>query len=62
MPAKLKNLNVTSVDFVDAGANPGAKISIYKRADDKNDSEKNSLSMVLKSIGVKPFALRSSRV
>lgn len=52
MPAKLKNLNVTSVDFVDAGANPGAKISIYKRADEKNNSEKNSLSVVLKSIGV----------
>ena len=52
MPAKLKNLNVMSVDFVDAGANPGAKISIYKRSDEKNDSEKNSLSIVLKSIGV----------
>ncbi len=30
MPAKLKDLKVTKVDFVDAGANPGANIMIYK--------------------------------
>ena len=48
MPAKLKQLNVTSVDFVDAGANPGAKISLYKRA----NPEENALSKVLKSLGV----------
>ena len=30
MPAKLKDLKVTKVDFVDAGANPGANILIYK--------------------------------
>ncbi len=52
MPAKLKNLEVTSVDFVDAGANPGAKISLYKRADEKTDSEETVLSKFAKSIGV----------
>jgi len=52
MPAKLKNLEVTSVDFVDAGANPGAKISLYKRANLKNNPEENALSKVLKSLGV----------
>ena len=52
MPAKLKQLNVTSVDFVDAGANPGAKISLYKRANPENNPEENALSKVLKSLGV----------
>lgn len=33
MPAKLKDLKVTKVDFVDAGANPGANIMIYKNKD-----------------------------
>ena len=30
MATKLKDLKVTKVDFVDAGANPGANIMIYK--------------------------------
>ena len=33
MPTKLKDLKVTKVDFVDAGANPGANIMIYKNKD-----------------------------
>lgn len=52
MATKLKNLNVTSVDFVDAGANPGAKISLYKRANPENNPEENSLSKLAKSIGI----------
>ena len=52
MPTKLKNLEVTSVDFVDAGANPGAKISIFKKADDEKNSSENVISKLAKSIGV----------
>ena len=33
MPKKLKNLKITKVDFVDAGANPDADIVLYKRRD-----------------------------
>lgn len=52
MPAKLKNLEVTSVDFVDAGANPLAKISIFKKADGEKNSSENVISKLAKSIGV----------
>lgn len=33
MAAKLKNLKVTKVDFVDQGANPDAHIKLFKRKD-----------------------------
>lgn len=33
MPAKLKNLKVHKVDFVDAGANPAANVMLYKNKD-----------------------------
>lgn len=33
MPTKLKDLKVTKVDFVDAGANPGANILLFKHKD-----------------------------
>ena len=55
MPNKLENLEITKVDFVDAGANPKANISIYKRAQGGQKDEevvakvKTSLA---KSIGV----------
>lgn len=52
MPTKLKNLEVTSVDFVDAGANPLAKISIFKKADGEKNSSENVISKLAKSIGV----------
>lgn len=34
MATKLKHLKVTSVDFVDEGANPDAHIRLYKRRDE----------------------------
>lgn len=52
MPTKLKNLEVTSVDFVNAGANPLAKISIFKKADGEKNSSENVISKFAKSIGV----------
>jgi len=52
MPTKLKNLEVTSVDFVDAGANPLAKISIFKKADVEKNSSENVISKLAKSTGV----------
>mgnify|MGYP000975934913 FL=1 len=30
MPTKLKDLKITNVDFVDAGANPDANILLFK--------------------------------
>ena len=33
MPARLKNLEVTKVDFVDAGDNKGAHVVLFKRAE-----------------------------
>lgn len=38
MATKLKNLKVTSVDFVDEGANPAADIKIFKRKDTSENS------------------------
>lgn len=35
MATKLKNLEVTKVDFVDQGANPDAHIKLYKRKDEQ---------------------------
>lgn len=52
MPTKLKNLEVTNVDFVDAGANPLAKISIFKKADGEKNPSENMISKLAKSIGV----------
>ena len=37
MAKKLKNLEVTKVDFVDEGANQGANIKLFKRKD-QNDN------------------------
>ena len=52
MPNKLEDLKITKVDFVDAGANPKANISIYKRAQsDTEITEKVSTSLA-KSLGV----------
>lgn len=34
MASKLKDLQVTKVDFVDAGANPEANIMLFKRAEE----------------------------
>ena len=50
MPTKLKNLKVTSVDFVNAGANPGAKISIFKSANQKDCTAE--LAALAKASGV----------
>ena len=35
MATKLKNLEVTKVDFVDQGANPDAHIKLYKRKEEQ---------------------------
>ena len=51
MPTKLKQLKVTSVDFVDAGANPGAKISIFKSASEQTEFKK-ICAMIAKNSGV----------
>lgn len=51
MPTKLKQLKVTSVDFVDAGANPGAKISIFKSASEQTEFKK-FCAMIAKNSGV----------
>jgi len=42
MAAKLKNLEVTKVDFVDEGANPGAHIRLFKRKDSGGQQEVDS--------------------
>ena len=44
MAAKLKNLEVTKVDFVDEGANPGAHIRLFKRKDSGGQQEGDSTS------------------
>ena len=44
MAAKLKNLEVTKVDFVDEGANPGAHIRLFKRKDSGGQQEGGSTS------------------
>ena len=52
MPNKLDNLEITKVDFVDAGANPEANISIYKRAQPEDEVSKKVRASLAKSIGV----------
>lgn len=42
MAKKLKNLEVTKVDFVDEGANPGAHICLFKRKDSGGQQEVDS--------------------
>lgn len=42
MAKKLKNLEVTKVDFVDEGANPGAHIRLFKRKDSGGQQEVDS--------------------
>jgi len=39
MAKKLKNLNITKVDFVDAGANPEAHVKLYKRNGETSSEE-----------------------
>lgn len=39
MATKLKNLNITKVDFVDEGANPDAHIRLYKRKGEGDEDE-----------------------
>ena len=51
MPTKLKQLKVTSVDFVNSGANPGAKISIFKSASEQTEFKK-ICAMIAKKSGV----------
>lgn len=46
MAAKLKNLEVTKVDFVDEGANPGAHIRLFKRKDSGGQPRGGSTSKV----------------
>lgn len=46
MAKKLKNLEVTKVDFVDEGANPGAHIRLFKRKDSGGRQEGDSTSKV----------------
>lgn len=46
MAKKLKNLEVTKVDFVDEGANPGAHIRLFKRKDSGGQPEGGSTSKV----------------
>lgn len=41
MSTKLKRLKISKVDFVDAGANPDAYISLYKRKDGQSTTEEN---------------------
>lgn len=41
MATKLKNLEVTSVDLVDQGANPDAHIQLFKRAEGKPEGNQN---------------------
>ncbi len=42
MAAKLKNLKIKKVDFVDEGANPDAHIRMVKRKDDEQSARKSS--------------------
>lgn len=46
MATKLKNLEVTKVDFVDEGANPGAHIRLFKRKDSGGQTGGGSTSKV----------------
>lgn len=46
MATKLKNLEVTKVDFVDEGANPGAHIRLFKRKDSGGQPGGGSTSKV----------------
>lgn len=42
MPARLKNLEVTKVDFVDAGDNKGAHVVLFKRADQPGENQEGA--------------------
>lgn len=44
MATKLKDLKVTKVDFVDAGANPKASVMLYKNKDGKPGAEQEGQS------------------
>ena len=53
MAAKLKNLKISKVDFVDEGANPDADIKMTKRKDGENppaeaDGRKDARSVLKK--------------
>lgn len=43
MPTKLKDLKVTKVDFVDAGANPGANILLFKHKEGADAAAKSEV-------------------
>ena len=48
MATKLKDLEVTKVDFVDVGANPGAYVQLYKHKDGKPDEPADDKGSLLK--------------
>lgn len=72
MATKLKNLEVTKVDFVDQGANPDAHIRLYKRKDgqepvsEESGGEKGSgilkklVAFIVKAAGMEPEEIDSA--
>ena len=50
MPAILKDLKITSVDLVDAGANPDARIQLFKRKENVEPGDDTLLQKILAAI------------